>query len=52
MSDVVTQWIWIVVTVGVILLLVHPNSQAGNVIGALSNQTIGNVKALQGSAPY
>lgn len=52
MSDVVTQWIWIVVTVGIILLLVHPNSQAPAVIGALSNQVSGNVVALQGNAHY
>lgn len=52
MSDVVTQWIWIVVTVGVILLLVHPASQSKGVIEALSNQSVNNIKALQGSAPY
>lgn len=52
MGDAVSQYIWIVVTVGVILLLVHPRSQAQGVIGSLSNEAVNNVKALQGSAGY
>jgi hypothetical protein len=46
--DLVTQWIWIIVVVGVVVLLVHPKSQASNVIGSLSNEATANIKALQG----
>jgi hypothetical protein len=50
MSSPIEKWIWIVVIAGIILLLVHPKSQAQTVIGALSNQSINNIKALQGEA--
>lgn len=49
MGDLITRYIWIVVLVGVILLLVNPRSQAPNIIGALSNESVRNVKALQGN---
>jgi hypothetical protein len=47
----IEKWIWIVVVVAVVLLLVNPKSNAQHVIGALSNQSINNIKALQGNAP-
>lgn len=46
----VEKWIWIVVVVGVILLMVNKKSHASTVIGALSSESIGNIKALQGQA--
>ena len=49
MGDAISQYIWIVVVVGVILLVVHPKSQAVPVIGSLSNEATANIKALQGS---
>ena len=50
-ANAVEKWIWIVVVIAIVLLLVNPKSQAKQVIGALSNQSINNVKALQGNAP-
>ena len=50
-EDLVIRWFWIILTVVVILLLVHPRSQAPDVIGALSNEITRNVKTLQGNAP-
>ena len=49
--EAVNRWIWIVVIVGIILLMVKQGSQAAGVIGALSNESVGNIKALQGNAP-
>jgi hypothetical protein len=49
--DLVSKWLWIVLTVVVILLLVHPNSAATDVISKLSNESLANIKALQGNAP-
>ena len=49
--DLVVRWLWIILAIAVILLLVHPKSNAKNVIGALSNQTTENIKALQGNSP-
>jgi hypothetical protein len=49
--DIVSKWLWIVLTVVVILLLVHPNSNAEHVIGSISNESLANIKALQGNAP-
>ena len=47
--EIVNRWIWIVIVVGVVLLLVHPRSNAVHVIGALSNETSSNIKSLQGN---
>lgn len=47
--DALTRWIWIIVIVGVVLLMVHPRSAAPHVIGALSNESTANIKALQGN---
>lgn len=49
--ELVNRWLWIVLTIVVIILLVHPNSNAGNVIGALGNEAVANIKGLQGNAP-
>lgn len=49
--EAVNRWFWIILTIVIILLLVHPRSNAPGVIGALSNETINNVKALQGNSP-
>jgi hypothetical protein len=51
MMEIVNRWLWIILTVVVILLLVHPNGNAKNVIQSLSNESLGNIKALQGNAP-
>lgn len=48
--ELVNRWIWIILVIVVILLVVHPRSNAPGVIGALSNETVNNVKALQGNA--
>ena len=47
--EVVTRYFWIVLVIVVILLLVHPNSNAPHVIGALSNEVTSNIKSLQGN---
>ncbi len=48
--EVVNRWLWIVLTVVVVLLLVHPNSNSKNVIESLSNQSLNGIQALQGNA--
>ena len=47
--EIVSRWIWIVLVVGIILLMVHPRSNAPHVIGALSKETGDNSKSLQGN---
>lgn len=47
----VNRWFWIILIIVVILLVVHPRSNSVGVIGALSNETTSNIKALQGNAP-
>jgi hypothetical protein len=49
--EAINRWIGIVAIVGIILLMVHPRSKAKNVIMALTNESIGNIKALQANAP-
>jgi hypothetical protein len=49
--ELVTRWFWIILVIVVILLVVHPRSNAKNVIGALSNEASNNIKVLQGNAP-
>ena len=49
MGDLVTRWLWIIAIVVVILLVVHPRSNAQSVVGALSNEATANIKALQGN---
>jgi len=50
MEELVQRWLWIILTIVVVLLLVHPRSNAPNVIKALSNDTTQNIKVLQGNA--
>lgn len=47
--ELVIRWFWIILVIAVILLMVHPRSQAPHVIGALSNEATANIKALQGN---
>lgn len=49
--ELVNRWFWIILVVVVILLVVNPRSNSSGVIGALSNEAINNVKALQGNSP-
>ena len=49
--ELVTRWFWIILIIVVILLVVHPRSNAQSVIGALSNEATANIKTLQGNAP-
>lgn len=51
MGNLVTRWLWIIAIVVVILLVVHPKSNANEVVQALSNQSTANIKALQGNMP-
>lgn len=51
MVELVNRWIWIILIIVVILLVVHPRSNAPGVIGALSNESVSNIKALQGNSP-
>ena len=48
--EIVSKYLWLVLVVVLIILIVHPNSNASGVIGALANQTVNNTKALQGNA--
>ena len=49
--ELVQRWFWIILIIVVILLVVHPRSNAVPVVGALSNEITANVKTLQGNAP-
>jgi len=49
MGEFIQNWLWLILTVVVILLLVHPRSNAPGVIGALSNEATSNIKSLQGN---
>jgi len=50
--DIVVRWFWIVLIIVLVVMIVNMRSKARDVIEALSNQSVANIKALQGNAPY